>query len=89
MDALFSIIVALEDVDLKVLCTTCDMGPRNVSLANELKITPENVKFQNPFDEARDVFFCYDFTHGMKNLRYIVWVNTQFSLYTRVGNLTG
>ena len=62
-------ILHLEAIGVKVHITTCDQGPRNQSLANELGVTMFNVEVPNPFDDTRSVYFSYDIVHCIKNLR--------------------
>ena len=63
------LIFELESFDLKVLLSVCDQGGDNEGLQKSLNITTENNVFPNPFDPARNVFFAFDWWHGLKRLR--------------------
>ena len=67
---LFEIILALETVGLKVLITTCDQGPKNLSLASKKQLNlGDSLSFANPHDSARKILFSFDFVHVFKNIR--------------------
>ena len=67
---LFALIKCLEHIGLHVLIVVCDQGGKNLTLARELEISPENVTFKNPANENRIVIFSYDWVHTFKNLRH-------------------
>lgn len=52
-----SCIEKLQAIGLDVLATVCDQGPNNISLFNELGLSPENTVFQV---QNRDVNFMFD-----------------------------
>ena len=62
-------VLHLEAIGLKVLISSCDQGPRNISLANDLGINSDNVSVPNPYDESRFVLFVFDWVHIFKNIR--------------------
>ena len=66
---LMQIIIQLEAIGVKVLSTVSDMGGDNQGLANDLRITPDNITFPNPWDPERPIYFAYDWVHSFKNLR--------------------
>ena len=62
-----SIISSLENIIYNFVGS--DIGPKNVSLWKELKITYENTSFKNPYDESRNVWVFADMPHLVKLLK--------------------
>ena len=63
------IIIEVETTKALVFTCTSDQGPRNISLANELGISPTKIYFQHPNDPDRIIFWIWDFPHVYKSGR--------------------
>lgn len=61
-----SCIEKLQAINLDVLATVCDQGSNNISLFNELGLSPEKTSFKV---QNRDVHFMFDPPHLLKALR--------------------
>ena len=63
------VILSIELLGIHVLCSTCDQGPRNESLAKSLGVTNDKPYFTNPMDPTRNVYWLYDPVHLYKSFR--------------------
>ena len=63
------IISDVEQIDMKVLGTTCDQAGENEGLRKALGATTLKPWSQNPHDPSRKVFFFFDAVHVFKNTR--------------------
>ena len=68
-EILYDIIIKVEKIGFHVVTATSDMGPTNVSLANSLKINPENPFFPHPCREGEKIWYFYDIPHLLKLIR--------------------
>ena len=62
-------ICELEDVEVRVMASTCDQGGSNYGLKTTLGLTEDAPWVQNPRRPDSFVFFLFDWVHVHKNLR--------------------
>lgn len=66
---LFEIIESIEISGFKVIAITSDLGGENRSVWKQLRISPTNTSFQNPFDGSRQIYVFADVPHLLKLAR--------------------
>ncbi len=68
-EVLLGIIDKLNNIGLKVVVVTCDMGPSNRGLAKGLKVTKEQPFFYHPNQPDQPIYYVYDVPHLLKLCR--------------------
>ena len=62
-------ILRFETANVTVLALTCDQGSKNLGLARDLGVSPDQVFFLHPKDPDKKIFFMYDIIHLCKTIR--------------------
>ena len=75
-DVLLEVILGIDACGGDVVSITCDQGPKNGTLANELGITLDTIYFEHPLTATKKIYWIQDIIHLIKLCRYKLVINS-------------
>ena len=87
-DILLEVILGIDACGGDVVSITCDQGPKNGTLANELGITLDTIYFEHPLTPTKKIYWIQDIIHLIKLCRYKLVIVFVFEKATKFDEIS-